>query len=263
MDTISTLSRTLKILETFDVKTPVLRLTDIAAKVELHKSTVYRLLSYLVSENYLDFNERTKEYRLGIKFLTIASVVLSSLDIADISKPIMRDLVEKTGQTANLAVLDRDSVIYISKVEPSSSIRISTRIGARLPAHCTALGKVLLAHLPNENLKNILSQMKLTKFTRLTITIKESLKKELKEIYNKSYAIDHEEFLDGLVCAACPVFDYKNEAIAAISISGSVTVFKEEQIEEWIKLLKVSSDKISKQLGYQVGEKNTNQKKII
>jgi len=261
MDTISTLSRTLKILEAFDAKTPALRLTDIAVKVELHKSTVYRLLSYLVSENYLEFDERTKEYRLGIKFLTIASVVLSSLDITDISKPIMRGLVEKTGQTANLAVLDRDSVIYIAKVEPSSSIRIATRIGARVPAHCTALGKVLLAHLPKDNLNTILPRMKLSRFTNSTITDKESLKKELNKISKISYAIDHEEFLDGLVCVAYPIFDYKNEATAAISISGSVTAFKDQQILEWIKLLKVSSDSISQQLGYQVGDKNINHKK--
>ncbi len=252
MVTISTLSRTLKILEAFDTRTPALRLTDIAAKVNLHKSTVYRLLSYLVTENYLEFNESTKEYRLGYKFLTLASVVLSYLDITDISKPIMRELVDKTNQTANLAVLDRDAVIYIAKVEPTSSIRISTRIGARVPAHCTALGKILLANLSHNNLDKILSTMKFSRFTSTTITDKESLKKKLNEISAKGYAIDHEEFLDGLVCVAYPIFDYKNEAIAAISISGSLTVFKDEQIQKWIKLLKTSSESISKQLGYKV-----------
>lgn len=251
MDTISTLSRTLKILEAFDTKTPALRLTDIAIKVNLHKSTVYRLLSYLVSENYLEFDDRTKEYRLGYKFLTLASVVLSHLDITDISKPILRELVDKTNQTANLAMIDRDTVIYIAKVEPSSSIRISTRVGARVPAHCTALGKVLLANLPDNNLDKTLTTMKLTKFTNSTITDKESLMKELNEVKIMGYAIDHEEFSDGLVCVAYPIFDYKNEAIAAISISGPVTAFKNEQIKEWIRLMKSSSQSISNQLGYE------------
>ncbi len=95
MATISTLSRTLKILEAFDTRTPALRLTDIAAKVNLHKSTVYRLLSYLVAENYLEFNESTKEYRLGYKFLTLASVVLSYLDITDISKQLGYQVVDR------------------------------------------------------------------------------------------------------------------------------------------------------------------------
>jgi len=250
MDTISTLSRTLKILEVFDVNTPALRLTDIAEKVNLHRSTVYRLVNYLVSEHYLEFDESTKKYRLGYKFLTLASVVLSYLDITDISKPIMRELVDKTNQTANLAVLDRDAVIYIAKIEPPSSIRISTRIGARVPAHCTALGKVLLANLPDNNLDRTLAKMKLSKFTNATITNKEILKNELDKIKANGYAIDHEEFLDGLVCVAYPILDYKNDAVAALSISGSVTVFKNEQILEWIALLKISSDNISKLLGF-------------
>ncbi len=256
MDTISTVSRTLKILEAFDAKTPALRLTDIATKVNLHKSTVYRLLSFLVSENYLEFDAVSKKYRLGYKFLILASVVLNDLDITDISKPIMRELVETTGQTANLAVLDRDAVIYIAKVEPSSSIRISTRVGARVPAHCTALGKVLLANVSENNLDKILSKMKLPRFTNSTITDKESLKRELNEIKVKGYAIDHEEFLDGLVCVAYPIFDYKSDGIAAISISGPVTVFKDEQIREWIKLLKLSSQSISKQLGYPISNRD-------
>ena len=250
MDTISTLSRTLKIIEVFDANTPALRLTDIAEKVQLHKSTVYRLLNFLVSENYLAFDESTKKYRLGYKFLTLASVVLSYLDITDISKPIMRELVDKTNQTANLAVLDRDAVIYIAKIEPPSSIRISTRIGARVPAHCTALGKVLLANLPRDDLERILPATRLSKFTHATIANKAILKKELDQIKTKGYAIDHEEFLDGLVCIAYPIFDYKNEAVAAISISGSVTVFKNEQLQEWIQLLKISSYNISTLLGF-------------
>jgi len=250
MDTISTLSRTLKILEAFDTNTPALRLTDIAEKVKLHKSTVYRLLSFLVSQNYLLFEESTKRYRLGYKFLTLASVVLSHLDLTDIARPIMRELVEETNQTANLAILDRDAVIYIAKVEPSSSIRISTRIGARVPAYCTALGKVLLANMPQDNLNGYLSALKLSRFTKATIINKNKLKQELKKIRETGFALDHEEFLDGLVCVAYPIFDYKNEAVAALSISGPVTVFKEEQITEWTKLLKLSSQRISEQLGY-------------
>ena len=250
MDAQSSLVKALKIIECFNAESPCLRLAEIASRVNIHRSTAYRLLSDLVSESFLEFDKTTKQYRLGIKFLSFAAIVLGRLNIIDISKPIMKELVEKTSQTVNLAILDQNSVVYVAKVEPPSSLRLSSRVGARVPVHCTALGKVLLAYLHDDDRQNVLKNVELKEFTPATIISKEKLLEELANIKREGFAIDHEEYLPGLMCVAYPIFNYQKEAIAAISIAGPVTDFKEELLKKWEKYIGKAATEISHQLGY-------------
>jgi IclR family transcriptional regulator, KDG regulon repressor len=246
----STLIKALKVLDCFTIEDHFLRLTDIAGKLKINKSTAHRILSDLVEEKFLEFDLETKRYKLGTKFLTYASIILSHLDIVQIAKPIMKNLVLKTKQTVNIAILDDCNVVYIAKEEPPASLRLSSSVGSRVPAYCTALGKVLLAYYNEEERKKIIDKLNLEKFTASTISSKNELQKELEKVKNSGFAIDHEEFLPGLMCVAFPIFNHENQVISSISIAGPVTAFKEKLLKTWEIYIKKAALQISNKLGY-------------
>lgn len=238
------------ILESFSLSAPKLSLGEISQKTGLPKSTVHRLMSTLLKRGYLVQDASSKRYQLSLKFLNFATVVLSQLDFVERAKPFMEELSNRCKETVHIAVMDQGEMVYVGKVEQPRALRISSRIGGRIPIHCTALGKVMLANMPEEEVEQIIQQKGLKRFTGNTITDKERLKRELEQIRRQGYAIDREEYMDGLMCVAYPIRDYSDKVIGALSISGAATDFKAQRIERWIPLLKETSRKISENLGF-------------
>ena len=151
--------------------------------------------------------------------------------------PYMEELNKRVGETIHLVVMDGFEIVYINKVESVQSLRIATRVGGRLPAYCTGVGKVLLAALSPQELNLFLKSAPLRKLTGNTIMDPEKLKESFIRIRSQGYALDLEEFSQGLICVAAPLFNYSQKEIGAISISGPSHRMKEKKIEYLIHLI--------------------------
>ncbi len=227
-----------------------LGVTELSEILGLHKSTVFGLLSTLEYEGYVCQNTRTGKYELTLKLFEIGSKVFEELDLRKIARPYIEQIVEKHRETAHLVVPDGPEVIYIDKVECTQSMRICSNIGKRLPFHCTGVGKVILAHMPEDDVKEIIKKRGLVSFTNKTITDYEKLLKELEKIRAQGYAIDNEEIEIGLKCVAAPIRDINGKVIAATSVAGPTMRMTEEKINQIVRDIKTMNERISAELGY-------------
>jgi len=214
---VSVFGRTLRVIEAFGDDDLGLSLAELAARTELPRSTVHRIAHGLVERGWL---ERTDEqFALGIRLFELGQrVQLQRFDLHEIAIPFMQDLYEATHEIVNLGVLDGKDVIYLAKIGGHRRVPISTRLGGRLPAHCTALGKAMLAFSPDE-VRNSVASAKLVAKTPRSITDPVALEAELLRITRDRTAVDNEELVAGVVCVAAPVFR-DDVVIAAVSVTG-------------------------------------------
>lgn len=224
-------------------------ITELSTELRLAKSTVYRLLQTLVKHGYAIQDPVSGRYRLGLRFLEIGGVVQNNLSIRTIIHPHLQALMAATNETAQLGILDGCEVVYADKIECARTIRMYSSVGRRSPLHCTALGKVLLAYQPEDALRKILGA-RLIRCTPRSITTPRSLRAELVQIREQSYAFDDEEFEEGLRCLAAPARDYTGAVVASLGIAGPATRFEPTRRPELIKLLKDAAEAASMSLGY-------------
>lgn len=245
---IQSINRAIQILHCFSDNAR-LTLTEICQEVGLHKSTVYGIVTTLKNNDFLEKDEETGVYRLGVGLYKLASHV--NVDLRTISIPLVHELCSETGETVNLVVPDENYIIYIEKCESRHSMRISTSIGTRLPMYCTAVGKAIMAFLPDPDaVSHILDQTRLTAVTRNTLTSKDAILQELGEIRQRGYAIDREELEYGLVCIAAPIMNAIGEPIAAISCSGPLQRMTEGNISRISEEVTRCALKISSKIPY-------------
>lgn len=249
---IQVLERTAEILECFTNGEPQKSLLEISRETGLNKSTVFRILDTLDSLGWVARSSKDGSYRLGLAIFKLGNWAIKGLDFYDVSHPHLEHLAKITGQTVHLGIHDNGKILYLNKLEnPGTIISQPSAIGYRLPMHCTAMGKVLLAFSDNEEtLNNIIEKGKLKKFTKNTITKKNILIEELEDIRNKGYAIDNEEVQTGLCCIAAPIRDYTGRVIAAISVSGLKPVFNARRISSLASNVVKSAQYISRDLGH-------------
>ncbi|MCR4441978.1 MAG: IclR family transcriptional regulator [Peptococcaceae bacterium] len=247
--TIQSVERALNILEEFSGKEKELGVTEIAKRLGLKKNTCFGLLKTLQNRGYVEQNPDTGKYRLGLKIFQLGQVYEEGLELREIARPYLQDLVEKTRETVHLVVRNRAEAVYIEKVEGPSAINIISQVGRSVNLHCTGVGKALLAYFPENLYREVLARG-LGRFTEKTITDPGELAKSLEAIREKGYSIDDEEIEIGLRCIAAPIFNHRKEAIAAISISGPKTRITDEKIEEFARLVKTATGSISIKLGY-------------
>lgn len=251
---VQSVDRALDILEAFNYGEEELGVTELAHRLGLHKNNVFRLLATLEVRGYIEQDKKSGNYRLGLKTFELASVFLHHLGIRRQAKPILEELVARCDETAYLAVLDGPEVVYLLMEETSQTVRILPRVGRRLPAYCTASGKVQLAYESTDRLNEIFRDHSLKKLTDRTIADLVTLKEHLKEVARQGYAVDDEELEEGVRCIAAPIRDYSHRVVAAVGLSGPVPRFSLERIEkELVPLVKEAAAKISQRLGYEVG----------
>jgi len=207
------------ILEALADEEPELGIAELSRKTGLSQSTVHRLLGTLYNLNFIDQNSNSHKYRLGLKLFELGSSIINKIDIVKFAIPYMEELSKKYNEAINLAKLDKDEIVYIHKIESSTTLKLDLKLGSRHPAYCTGLGKVLLAYLEEDELNSYLERVKLKKFTSNTITHQEKLKQELILIRQQGYAFDNEEYVQGVCCLAAPVKGYNNKVCAALSIA--------------------------------------------
>lgn len=251
-ETVQAVVRALTILEVLaEIGVPV-TVTELAKRVGLKMTTVHRLLTTLLVRGFVEQDDQTMRYKLGIKAFEIGNSALHSLDVRTIARPYLKELVENVNETVNLALLDNGEVVYIDQLESTNIVivKMFARIGSRGAAYCTGSGKVLLAGLSDEEFKAHIDRMVLQQFTPNTITDKESLIKEIKKIREQGYAVDNAERDEGVCCIAAPIKNHEGRTVAAISVSGPNTRVNPGHLEPFITAVTETAKQISKRLGY-------------
>jgi IclR family KDG regulon transcriptional repressor len=194
--------------------------SEIAKNLPYSRTTIHRILYSFEKLGYVEKAESTSHYRLAAKFFELTGVAVHFRQLQSIAKSVMQNLMTRHAETVNLGVLDRGQVAFIDVLQSPSSLRIAAFPGDRTPVHSTALGKALLAFLPETEINAIISEQPLIKKTPQTITRKGHLLEHLASVREQGIAIDLEENLSGVTCIAAPIFDYAQRPIAAFSISG-------------------------------------------
>jgi len=253
---IKVLNKSLSILETLLQHNSPMSMTEISEKLGLYPSTIHRILDTLKHWGYVEQGSNNQKYQLGLKLLELGMAKLHQIDLVKEAHPFLKELVNKCNETVHLGVLEEEEVLYLAKEESSQIIRMCSYVGKRAPLHSTALGKVLLADLSEEERRKILEQKGLPRITEKTITNKEGLEKELNRIKKQGFALDRRENEKDVCCIAAPIKNYQGKVIAAVSISSPVyrvDINKQNHLKE--TLIKITK-KISKRLGYDNRLKN-------
>jgi IclR family pca regulon transcriptional regulator len=217
------LERGLMILSAFTPDCPALGISEVARRLSLTRSTTHRYVATLATLGYLQQDEATRKYRLGIRVLDLGFSMLGSLDMREIAAPHLRRLTDTTGHTSNLAVPDDTDVILIDRVRGRPGryhhLEFTLHVGSRLPSYCSATGKALLAWLPRRDLGRLLERMDLIQRGPRTVTDKAALVAELEQVRRVGVAVNDEELESALRSVAAPVRSRSGEVVAAVNIA--------------------------------------------
>lgn len=247
---IKVLDKSLSVLELLLRQDSDMNITEMSEKLGFYPSTTHRILDTLKYWGYVEQDSHTQKYQLGLKALELGMTKLHKMDLVKEATPYLEELVNQYNETVHLGALEKKDVMYLAKKESSQTIRMISYVGKRAPLHCTALGKVLLAYLPEEERRNILKEKQLPRLTEKTITDKKELEKNLEQIKKQGFALDNEENEKDVCCMAVPIRNYQGTVIAALSISRpSFRMYKNKQKDLERTLIEIS-EKISKRMGY-------------
>ncbi|MBI9083625.1 MAG: IclR family transcriptional regulator [Desulfobacterales bacterium] len=247
--TIQSLERGLKILDILGQAGKPLLLGDIAGHFSIDRSSVFRLVSTLAKCGYVLQDPETKRYSIGFRVLALSGAVSSQSRIDDLVRPVMVDIVSKTGQNTHLAILDGTEVVFIAVDQPTAAVSLNITVGTREPASVTALGKSLIAFMPAEERKAFLSGIQFKKYTPKSITHASDLELNLEPVRKDRLATDDEEYRAGIVCFAAPVFDHLKQPRYAIGISGLRDAIKPRE-EKYREIVRQAGIHLSAQLGF-------------
>ncbi len=241
--------RLLRILESFEARERDVSLGELADRVGLPKSSVHRLLTTLIAHGFVDRDPGTRRYTLGIRLFELGSAALHERGLHGIAPPQLEGLSRSTGETCHLAVLSGIEAVYVYKVDGPSNISMSSRVGGRAPCHATSIGKVLLAWAPPELIAEVRAHPMIA-CTANTITSGERFDTELAAVRAQGYALDLEEYSEGLHCISAPVRDHTDKVVAALGIAGPRTRIVGSRLDELIPLVVAAARELSRNLGF-------------
>ena len=246
---LSSVANAIRLTKTFSENDAEMGISALATRLGLAKSTVHRLATTLVEYDILEQNRESGKYRLGLALFELGTLVRRKMDAASGAQEQIHALADSSGETVQLAILDHLSVLYIRIRESRQAVRMSSGLGSRAPAHCTSVGKALLAYQPAEIVDQVIANG-LTRYTPNTITEGAALKAELAGIRQKGYAIDDEEIEVGLRCVAAPIRDHTGRVTAAISVAAPVQRMSRKTVQATIPTVLAAAEAISRRLGY-------------
>lgn len=223
--------------------------TEIFTELGIPKSSAYQILNTLAQRGYVRHRGDSVKYSLGFRLFEMGSQAVSRLDVRTEAMPILRGLVDKTGETCHLGVLEGHEGVYLAKVEGTRTFRLHSWEGKRLPLHSTSMGKVFLAWLPPEELPGLLDDLDLPRFTENTITEREVLENNLVMIRNRGWALDDQENEAHIRCLSGPVYSLGGRVDSAISISGLAGQFEGEYLLKLSALVREACHELSTKLG--------------
>lgn len=207
-------------------------LSELALGVGMPPSSAHRLLTTLAAHGLVEFAEATQEWMIGVEAFRIGSAFVQRANLVELSRDVMRRLVEETGETANLAIEDDGEVVFLTQVDTQNPIRAFFRAGARVHMHSSGIGKALLAQFERERVERILMRRGLPEFTAKTLTTPDALFADLEATRRRGWSFDDEERFSGMRCIAAPIFDANGDPVAGISISGPSVRFADETVAE-------------------------------
>ncbi|TDC13458.1 IclR family transcriptional regulator [Streptomyces sp. 8K308] len=245
-------SRALDILELFLDGDGTLSAPEITRRLQLPRTTVHELVTTLAARSYLvPVPEQPGRYRLGVRTYQLGSRYAEQLDLAAEGQQVARAVAETCGETVHVAVLEEADVIYIAKVDSTHAVRMVSAAGRRLPAHCTAVGKMLLASLsPDELEERLTSAGELRAMTPHSITEPDALRAALGEIRERGVASEQRESNPDVSCVAAPVRDRAGRVVAALSVSVPMIRWSEERQRELADLALKGAGQLSERLGH-------------
>lgn len=227
-----------------------LSITELSQALKMPKSTVCRLAKTLQSYGCLTQNPQNGRYSLGLKLFELGSQVPHIKELRDVSFFHMEQLRQATDSTIHMAILDQKEVLFIVKVQAKATAELNSGMGHRAPAHCTAVGKVLLAYQPEHNVRTLLGNQPLERHTGRTICDYDLLCGELATVQEKGYAVDNGEYQEMCLCVAYPLRQYDGAVVAALSISQITAVVNDDKIQTFSSLCRITAANISRELGY-------------
>ena len=222
----------------------------LAEKLGLHKSTVHRLLAVMQHNGFVEREPGSTKYRLGWRIFELGITAASHLDILERAKPYVTQLVETTGETAHLGVLRQGEVVSLVNVESRYTVRTPATVGRHIPLHCTSQGKAILAFLPPDQVARRLKGHVFTRHSANTILSKDRFLADLALVASRGYAVDNEEFEEGLRCIAAPVRDHSGDVAGAISIAGPTFRVTGARLPALSREVKRIAAELSAALGY-------------
>jgi DNA-binding IclR family transcriptional regulator len=244
---VGVVGKVLRILEALDAAPSGLQLRQISQVTGVQKSTAYRFLAHLEGDGYL-FRDDAGAYVIGPRLARLGAGVAYHATLRKVSRPAMQHVWRETKETVNLAALDGHEIVYLDVLESDFLFRMGSQVGMRRPLYCTALGKAILAFLPEDQIEELISSMTFEQLTRRTINDEARLRRELGKIRQQGYAVDDQELNIGGRCVAVPVFEERGKAIAAISVAGPATRMTRARIPECVAILRKGAREISTRL---------------
>jgi DNA-binding IclR family transcriptional regulator len=249
----STVRKALSIVSILADEKDGLGMVSLAKKLNLNRSTVYRLVSALMEGGFVKQDPATQKYRLGLKIVELAGSMLADIEVREVARPFLEELMRLSGETVHLGVLgERGEIVYIDKIEGTEAVRLLTRVGKTLPAHVTAMGKAIMAYLPEPELEEVLKHQRYEVRTENAITNETALREHLKLVRTRGYATDLEENRLTVCCVGAPVFDATGKAIAAISVTGPSFRLTAQRMETLSGAVTSTAMEISRNLGCQL-----------
>lgn len=244
-------TRALDILELFLEGDGTLSAPEVTRRLRLPRTTVHELLTTLAARSYLvQIPDQTGRYRLGVRAYQLGSRYAEQLDLAAEGQQVAREVAETCDETVHVALLEDMDVIYIAKVDSTHAVRMVSAAGRKLPAHCTSVGKMLLASLPQTELESRLAGRELVAMTQNSITEPDALLAALADIRARGVAAEHRESNPDVSCVAAPVRDSAGHVVAALSISVPMIRWSEQREHELAELAAKGAGDLSERLGH-------------
>lgn len=246
---ITSLQRGLRMLQLLGQAGRGLSASEIAKQSGLPVSTVHRFLVNLEAGGFLSKDDQNN-YHLGIACVSLGQAAREQLDIRKVSLTHLQQLNHTTRETVHLTVRHKLSAVYIEKLDSPEPLRIHSRIGASVPLYCTAVGKVMLAYLDDEQRENVMNQLELRRFTENTIGSIQELQAQLSRVRKDGYACDLEEHEPHIRCVAAPIWDHTGAVNASLSVTGPAVRMSTARLREIAPLARDAGLKISRELGF-------------
>lgn len=244
---VKSLAKAMRILECFSTSRPELGITEIAQMLSLHKSTVHNIANTLEQMEYLEQNQETGKYYLGIKLLQFSYIINNHMGLQRFFLPCMKNIARMVNMTVYLGIPYGNNVLYIECTFPDENNRWRHILGEHAPMHCTGIGKAMLAYLPIAQQEAYLSGP-LERFTDATLCTLEALRKDLVETRERGYAIDRMEHEYGITCIGMPIFGHDRRLVAAISVSASAMLLTDESFAPIINCMKEALEPVQYKL---------------
>jgi DNA-binding IclR family transcriptional regulator len=250
--TVRSVDRALRILQAFSAEEQELGLSDLGRRLELSPSTMYRLLSALQRQGFVEQDEASSKYRLGLTLFKLGSLVQQSMDLRKQSEISLRRLMRATSETSYLCVKDGDEALCLDRVEGAQQVRVlALDVGGRLPLNCGGAPRVLLAHLSDEQTEAYLKRRAFPRLTPHSLTQPDQLWQDIQQTRKQGYTYSVEDVIEGVAAIGAPIRDHSGLVIGAISIAGLLQHFDQDNLESFIQAVRDEAKTISLNMGWE------------